>query len=116
MSENDTMPSGTSMKSALKFITWPAIAGLLAALLILDRVILPTGELTAGSASGTVSYSRAVRAASPAVVNIYTAKLIRSRRNPVLDDPIFRNFAPTRPQRRQLPLAPNSAILYQLRG
>ena len=116
MSENDTMPSGTSMKSALKFITWPAIAGLLAALLILDRVMQPAGEFTAGSTPGTVSYSRAVRAASPAVVNIYTAKLIRSRRNPVLDDPIFRNFAPTRPQRRQFEESLGSGVIMSDEG
>jgi serine protease DegS len=104
------------MKSALKFITWPAIAGLLAALLILDRIMQPAGELTAGSAPGTISYSRAVRAASPAVVNIYTAKLIRSRPNPAFDDPIFRNFTPTQPQRRQFEESLGSGVIMSDEG
>ena len=34
------------MRNTLKFITWPAIAGLLAALLILDRLVLPEREGT----------------------------------------------------------------------
>ena len=56
------------MISALKFITWPAIAGLLAALLILDRFVLPAGQLEDGAASASVSYAKAVRLASPSVV------------------------------------------------
>jgi serine protease DegS len=60
--------------NSLKFLTWPAIAGLLAALLILDRWVLPdAGQQPDGSAT---SYSAAVRDASPSVVNIYTAKRI----------------------------------------
>ncbi|MEH6580390.1 MAG: trypsin-like peptidase domain-containing protein [Halioglobus sp.] len=88
------------MKSVLKFLTWPSIAGLLAALLIMDRLMLPGSELVGGG-NHSDSYAHAVRLASPSVVNIYTATLVKSKPNPMLDDPIFRNFAPPDAQRQQ---------------
>ncbi len=63
------------MKEGLKFITWPAIAGLLAALLILDRWVLPP-ETGQGGYRDEYGYSAAVENASPSVVNIYTAKRV----------------------------------------
>ena len=59
---------------SLKLYTWPAVAGLLAALLILDRWVLP--KHSAGTMVEAVSYAGAVSRATPAVVNIYTAKLV----------------------------------------
>lgn len=44
------------------------------------------------SASGPYSYSAAVDRASPAVVNINTAKVVTVRTHPFFDDPIFRQF------------------------
>jgi len=38
------------------------------------------------------SYATAVNKAAPAVVNIYTTKVVRERRNPLLDDSILRHF------------------------
>ena len=70
------------MKQILTDFLWPAVAGLLAALLILDRWVLPVAPARAAP----VSYSAAVEAAAPAVVNIYTAKLIRQRNKPLLND------------------------------
>ena len=43
-------------------------------------------------ASGPYSYSAAVDRASPAVVNINTAKVVTVRTHPFFDDPIFRQF------------------------
>lgn len=83
------------MKQILTDFLWPAIAGLLAALLILDRWVLPVAPARAGP----VSYSAAVEAAAPAVVNIYTAKLIRQRSNPLLNDRRL-NRPGLRPSRR----------------
>jgi len=40
----------------------------------------------------TTSYSQAVKAASPAVVNIYTAKVVEQRRPRLLEDPMFKHF------------------------
>nr|VFJ47108.1 MAG: serine protease DegS [Candidatus Kentron sp. DK] len=42
--------------------------------------------------TGPVSYANAVEKASPAVVNIQTAKVITRRVSPLLDDPFFRHF------------------------
>ena len=47
---------------------------------------------TASEATRVTSYSEAVRRAMPSVVNIFTSKDVRSPRNPLLDDPIFRRF------------------------
>jgi len=50
---------------------------------------------TANSGSllnGPVSYATAVEAAAPAVVNIYTTKIITERANPLYRDPFFRRF------------------------
>jgi serine protease DegS len=41
---------------------------------------------------GTISYAPAVQRAAPAVVNIYTAKVVTQRMNPLLEDPVFRRF------------------------
>ncbi len=44
-------------------------------------------------ANGLVSYASAVEAAAPAVVNIYTTKVvIQQQSNPLLNDPFFRRF------------------------
>src|SRR5712671_7369769 len=43
-------------------------------------------------ARATLSYSEAVRRATPSVVNIFTSKEIRAPRHPLLNDPIFRRF------------------------
>lgn len=49
-------------------------------------------EQSNGPIGGPVSYAAAVNLAAPAVVNIHTTKIIRERRNPMLDDPFFRRF------------------------
>lgn len=40
----------------------------------------------------TTSYADAVEKAAPAVVNIFTQKLVTERVHPLLDDPLFRHF------------------------
>lgn len=102
----------------LRFITWPALTGLLAALLILDRWVL-TGQQSAEPAppgSETVSYSRAVRAASPAVVNIYTAKLIPSRRNPLLDELFYRQYGVPPANRQRVERSLGSGVIMSRDG
>jgi serine protease DegS len=49
-----------------------------------------TTETTHGI--GAISYAPAVQQAAPAVVNIYTAKVVTQRVNPLLEDPVFRRF------------------------
>ena len=84
------------MKRTLSYIFWPALAGLLAALLILDRWVLPSQPVTRNSGLEPVSYARAVQAATPSVVNIYTAKLVTSRGSGLLRDSYFRQYSQQR--------------------
>jgi serine protease DegS len=73
------------MRALLKFATWPALAGVLAALLILERwVWITPAENTTAIGGG---FRSAVAAATPAVVNIYTAKRVSTQPNRQLNNP-----------------------------
>ncbi|MBL4794084.1 MAG: trypsin-like peptidase domain-containing protein [Pseudomonadales bacterium] len=50
----------------------------------------PTPITFSGGATGPVSYADAVAMAAPAVVNIYTSKLVARRSHPLFDNPTFR--------------------------
>ena len=41
---------------------------------------------------GVVSYSAAVKVATPAVVNIFTTQKVKQMNHPLLNDPVFREF------------------------
>ena len=92
---------------ALRILFPAAIGGLIATLIlliapewVLPHVETPAPEaqlqqqatVTAHVQQGPVSYSDAVNAAAPAVVNIYTRKIVKRRTNPLLDDPALRRF------------------------
>jgi len=92
-------------KSApLIFLTKAVIAGLAAAFLILllrpdllgeRRPIVQVHEaqtISAGPSSGPVSYAAAVESAAPAVVNVYTTKVVTEQASPLFNDPFFRYF------------------------
>jgi serine protease DegQ len=51
----------------------------------------PLGSLDLAKA-GSGSYSDAAKKAMPAVVNIFTAKEVKSQKHPFLNDPLFRHF------------------------
>ncbi len=51
----------------------------------------PAPALEDGEGGGAVSYAHAVQIAAPAVVNIYTTKVV-TQRSPLLEDPFFRRF------------------------
>ncbi len=104
------------MKSALKFITWPAIAGLLAALVILDRLALPGLDTRTSQSSGVASYYPAVKAASPSVVNIDTRTLVRYTQNPMLKDSFFRKFAPAQTPRQRWDESLGSGVIMSAEG
>ena len=99
------------MNQLLRLVLWPALAGIVIALIILRffpnqlAPLTSTAEpaITTGSPeeisttrpgilSGPVSYSAAVTKATPAVVNIYTTKIVQSKLHPLFDDPFFRQF------------------------
>ena len=102
------------MRDSVKFITWPAIAGLLAALLILDRWVLPNTLVTGRLSQEPVSYAVAVHDATPAVVNIYTATLVSSKRSALLKDRYFRKFA--QPQRQRVEQSLGSGVIMTKAG
>ncbi len=57
-----------------------------------NRPFLKIAEAKQPVASGPVSYSAAVKAASPAVVNINTEKVITVRNHPYFSDPVFKQL------------------------
>jgi len=63
--------------------------------LLLTLGVLPAAAqervVPASPAQLTLSYAPVVKRVTPAVVNVYAAKIIENR-NPLLDDPIFRRF------------------------
>ena len=87
-----------------KFALHSVTAGLALAFVVLvlnpEWILGIAGPTTAarGKQDDVVSYSRAVAIATPAVVNIYTAKAVTSLPSPLVNDPLFkRYFADTRP-------------------
>ena len=80
------------MGKIIQFITWPVIAGLLAAYIILDRIdpnlIGNKQNQTDNEVSG---FALAVDQAAPAVVNIYTTKRV-IQNHPWYEDPVLRRF------------------------
>lgn len=91
------------MLKALRFFGWPLLAGVLIALLIIQRypqwVGLPSLDVnlqqapqTTSTQQGPVSYADAVVIAAPAVVNLYTTKVINKPAHPLFEDPQFRRF------------------------
>lgn len=70
------------------------------------------------SSNTMVSYAHAVEIAAPAVVNIFTRKVVEQRTNPLFDDPFFRRFFGDRipaPQ-KQLENSLGSGVIVNNRG
>ena len=63
-------------------------------------VTVRTAPAPATRTAGPASYADAVARAAPAVVNVYTAKLVRERPHPLLQDPLFRRFFGAVPEGR----------------
>lgn len=59
---------------------------------VFNEVSLDDAKDLASNSRQTTSYSMAVKAASPSVVNIYTAKIVEQRRPRLLEDPLFKHF------------------------
>ncbi len=104
------------MRKLVKFVTWPAITGLLAAVLILDRWVLPPGATLTRNNTEVSSYARAVKLASPSVVNIYTAKLVTATHNPLLTDRVIRRFPSPQSQRQRVERSLGSGVIMSEEG
>ncbi|MFT4613443.1 MAG: serine protease DegS [Bacteroidia bacterium] len=106
------------MRKELSMIFWPALAGLLAALLILDRWVLDGSVIAGGPQefAEPASYARAVRRATPSVVNIYTAKLVTAESSPLLEDSFFRRYSPSGAQRQSIERSLGSGVIMSDQG
>lgn len=90
-----------SLQRTLQFIGWPIVAGLLIAVLALllfpqmrgapAPATLPPVSVPAPLGS-VVSYSDAVSRAAPAVVNIYTTKIVQRRHQSLTGNPLYRHL------------------------
>ena len=85
------------------FLVKASIAGLAIAFVVLllrpdllgqkrPIVEILESQPTTGLGSGPVSYAAAVEAAAPAVVNIYTTKIVTESASPLFSHPFFREF------------------------
>ena len=61
-------------------------------------VALQESPATGEPVTGTSSYRDAARKALPSVVHIFTSQKIRTPRNPLIDDPLFRHFFGEHPE------------------
>ena len=73
----------------------PVIAALPAPVRVLTQEVAPEPAAGGGTNAAVIpanGFSEAARRAGPAVVNIFTSKEMRTKRHPLLDDPLFRRF------------------------
>lgn len=104
------------MRQALVFVFWPTLAGVLAAVLILQHWLLPAGKDTGGTRE-RASYAGAVSTATPSVVNIYTTKLVTEQKgSPLLQDRYFRPPTESRGRRRHIERSLGSGVVVTARG
>lgn len=113
----------------LSFLVWPIITGVLLAVILLQYfpgLLSPpatTVEIRETSTpkhlgNGPVSYADAVAVAAPAVVNIYTRTLVKEKRHPLIDDPLFRRFFDLgdMPQRERIQSSLGSGVIISEQG
>jgi serine protease DegS len=116
------------MLKALRFSGWPLLAGVLIALLIIQRypqwVGLPSLDVNLQQApqttfmqQGPVSYADAVNTAAPSVVNLYTTKVINKPNHPLFEDPQFRRFfGDNSPKQKRMESSLGSGVIMSPEG
>ena len=102
------------MKQELTAFIWPALVGVLAAALILDKWVLEPQET--GNAPVNGGYRDAVALATPSVVNIYTAKLVDARTDPRLNSPLQRRLFSNRGSRQRIERSLGSGVILSAAG
>ena len=83
-----------------RWLSWPVICGLLAAVIILDHLpgLLNHKQQSTNNPAAEypvknrASFAPAVERAAPTVVNIYTEKLVKEKLPPAFSDPFFGRF------------------------
>lgn len=116
------------MLKALRFFGWPLLAGVLIAMLIIQRfpelVGLPSLDVNLQQApqsnavvQGPVTYADAVTIAAPAVVNLYTTKVINKPAHPLFEDPQLRRyFGDNGPKQRRMESSLGSGVIMSPEG
>ncbi|MCO8313864.1 Do family serine endopeptidase AlgW [Pseudomonas mandelii] len=116
------------MLKALRFSGWPLLAGVLIALLIMQRypewvglpnldVNLQQAPQTLGLQQGPVSYADAVTTAAPSVVNLYTTKVVNKPSHPLFEDPQFRRFfGDNSPKQKRMESSLGSGVIMSPEG
>ncbi|MCR8921555.1 trypsin-like peptidase domain-containing protein [Dasania sp. GY-MA-18] len=80
------------MNKLIRFLSWPVLCGVLAAVIILQYLNNGNSQHSAPANIGPNSYAQSVQNAAPAVVNIYTKKTVKQKLPPLFNDPFFRHF------------------------
>lgn len=109
------------MKLLLRLIILPAITGIIIAagiLFFFPTQLDSTTNGTLSQRSGPVSYADAVNKAAPAVVNIYTTKVIKEQTHPLFNDPFFKQFFGKRsePKRQRMQSSLGSGVIISSDG
>ncbi|NLZ79421.1 MAG: trypsin-like serine protease [Gammaproteobacteria bacterium] len=117
------------MSHIFKVYGWPLLVGVLVALLLIERfphwVGLPTADLhiqqapayTHRAGSAPASYADAVSHASPAVANLYTAKVVSRPEHPLYSDPTFKQFyGDSLPRQKRMESSLGTAVLMSKEG
>jgi len=110
------------MRRHLATYLWPALCGILLSIVLLyafpsllgrqQTETAATGDRSAPGVvdaptlnrnEGPVSYARAVNHAAPAVVNVYSSRVVDTSQRPLMSDPFFRQFyGKNMPQRQRM--------------
>ncbi len=75
------------MLQNLRWVLWPCVIGL-----IFGLTVIALRQPAPAASPKTPGYASAFERAAPAVVNIYTSKIVRQEQSPFFDDPILRHF------------------------
>ena len=102
------------MKQELTAFIWPALVGVLAAALILDKWVLEPQDTLNAPVNG--GYRDAVALATPSVLNIYTAKLVDARTDSRLNSPLQRRLFSNRGSRQRIERSLGSGVILSAAG
>ncbi|MDO6746859.1 trypsin-like peptidase domain-containing protein [Gilvimarinus sp. 1_MG-2023] len=107
---------------ALQFVFWPALAGLCIALVIFIAFpgLMPWQPPNPASQKAeptqATSYADAVDRAASSVVNIYSRKVIATRRHPLADHPLFEQLYRNPKQQKRVQSALGSGVIVSAEG
>ncbi|MCA1798625.1 MAG: trypsin-like peptidase domain-containing protein [Xanthomonadaceae bacterium] len=82
----------SALRHSISFVLQSVTVGLALAFIVVWLRPDWFAEAVRDRGKPTGSYADAVAAAAPAVVNVHTARRVAQRRNPLLDDPLYRRF------------------------